>query len=129
MPSQPSPLQEPADFAGVLEDEAVPPVLVPLEGIRGKRKGKGDRKGRKKSAKSAGSNASPSAPTIQEEKNDVLESFPEAYQAVIKTLPTCLWPVSKKHGQHSYTVCLGGPYLHLFRFDGLIYTKWGFLDS
>ena len=81
MPSQPSPLQEPADFAGVLEDEAVPPVLVPLEGARGKRKGKGDRKGRKKSAKSAGSNASPSALTIQEEKSDVLESFPEAYQA------------------------------------------------
>ena len=88
---------------------------MPLEGGRSKRKGKGDRKGRKKSMKGTGSNASPSSSNIgPEEKNDVLKSFPEAYQAVIKSLPQCLWPSSKKHGQHSYTVCLGGPYLHAY---------------
>ena len=37
---------------------------------------------------------------------DVLASFEEGYQNLIKTLPPCAWPTNSKHGQHSYTVCL-----------------------
>ena len=37
---------------------------------------------------------------------EVLESFEEKYQDVLKTLPPVLWPSSTKHGAHSYTATL-----------------------
>lgn len=41
------------------------------------------------------------------EKSEILSSFLDAYHPLIQALPSCLWPASAKHGQHSYTVRLG----------------------
>lgn len=44
---------------------------------------------------------------VEPSKDSVLESFAVTYQALIKTLPVCMWPTSTKHGEHSYTVLPG----------------------
>ena len=37
---------------------------------------------------------------------EVLSSFSEQYQDIIKQFPPMLWPASSKHGEHSYTATL-----------------------
>ena len=82
--------------------------------VASKRKGKGKKdkgvkKNHKKTKGSGGSGPSSSSrPSMgSASKAEVLETFPEVYQGVIKSLPDCLCPTTTKHRQHSYTVFLG----------------------
>ena len=86
------------------------PVNMALDKTRKRRKSQ--RKGGKKTKKNTGKESpkSPEEPVEaieeppQESQADVLDSFKDVYQGVIKSLPVCFWPTSSKHGQHSYTV-------------------------
>jgi hypothetical protein len=101
--------QEPTGFSIEEEEEDVPPVCVPHEGGK-KRKGSKSGKSKKGKGKKAKTTSSPepaSSSSPVATRAAVLNTFPEAYKAVIQSLPTCLWPTSAKHGQHSYTVYLG----------------------
>ena len=49
---------------------------------------------------------SPGATQGSDRTLEVLESFEEMYRGLIKKLPLPLWPTSKRHGAHSYTVIL-----------------------
>ena len=84
-------------------------MSVPHEGgkkRKGSRMGKSKKvKGKKAKTTSSPEPASSSSPAAT--RAEVLNTFPETYKAVIKSLPTCLWPTASKHGQHSYTVYLG----------------------
>lgn len=85
------------------------PVSVPHEGgkkRKGSRMGK-SKKGKGKKAKTTSSPEPASSSSPAATRAEVLNTFPETYKAVIKSLPTCLWPTASKHGQHSYTVYLG----------------------
>ena len=117
-PTRPRCLQEPNGFGSALEGEEVEPVPVPVRSKRpGKGKGKKNNKGpgkvkkHHKKSKGHGGSSEPSSssrPTAgSATRAEVLGSFPEAYQGVIKSLPACLCPTTTKHGQHSYTVFLG----------------------
>ena len=95
--------QDPAGFSEAL-DGGVSPVNVAGNKKRRRVKGKGKRSKKAKTSKSKGSQ---DGLTVPESKADVLGSFPDMYQNIIKSLPVCLWPTSSKHGEHSYTVLLG----------------------
>lgn len=96
-------VEDPAGFDDADDDLQLVPVEVPATRKRRKQpKGKGPKKAK---AKGSAPDAEPSAPSSpHESRAQALVSFPESYQAIIKTLPVCLWPVSSKHGQHSYTM-------------------------
>lgn len=99
-------IEDPAGFDDADAHLELEPVEVPVCRKRSKApKGKGAKKAKAAKVKESSPDAEPSAPsTAHETRAEALNSFPEAYQAIIKTLPVCLWPVSSKHGQHSYTM-------------------------
>ena len=105
--------EDTTDFVEALDEADPQPVAV----VEDKGKGKGTGKKRKSSSsKKTSSSKKPkdsrpaevslSTPERALEREDVLATFGDAYQAIIKALPTCLWPQFRKHGEHSYTVFL-----------------------
>ena len=40
--------------------------------------------------------------------DEIIASFEDGYKPLLAQLPKELWPQSKQHGQHSYTVRLDG---------------------
>lgn len=119
--------EEPAGFnnAGQSEED-VEPVGVKAERSGVKRRKKNKNKGRKQPKVDHDEpNPSPSASSSRSPvttRADILASFPDSYQAIIKSLPVALWPCGVKHGQHSYTVWLGG-FIHV-RFMYLFVKVW-----
>lgn len=119
-------LQVPSGFGAAtkeLEEKAVPPVEVPMEPRKRKNKSKHNKKNKSKKARAMGPDSAPSgsgstpspsgsatppAPT----RDEIITTFPECYQGIIKMLPVCLWP-SVSRGQHSYTVRLVCIYIWL----------------
>ena len=113
------PTQDPAAFDEVDHTGSVSPVDVwhkkrgrghsTDELAPGAKKSK--KKVRRKAKKSKAKKGPPKTEQFEEEggssKNSVLETFCVPYQALIKTLPVCMWPTTAKHGEHSYTVWLG----------------------
>lgn len=96
-------LEEPTGFDVILDGEDVPPVDVKPEGKKRKKKAKATKKSQP-DKKSPPSSSSKSPVTT---RADILETFPDCYQGIIKKLPIYLWPCGTRHGQHSYTVRLG----------------------
>lgn len=97
------PVEDPAGFDLDGEEDAdLQPVEVAQK--RKKRKSKAKTPKSKKAKSEGGEPASGSTPEPAVSRDEAINSFPDSYQALIKTLPVCLWPVSTKHGQHSYTV-------------------------
>lgn len=116
-------LEDPAGFddAGKSEEE-IEPVGVKADRSGGKKRKKTKtRKNGKKHPKVGEDqpSASPSASSSRSPvttRADIMATFPDSYQAIIKTLPVALWPCGTKHGQHSYTVWLGGSIHVLFMY-------------
>ena len=85
-----------------------------------KRKGDGSGDTKKKKNKSGKTKVLPSTTTPLSpiaSKAEILTSFSQVYQGLIKTLPGDLWPTSVKHGEHSYTVFLGSTCFFLSNLD------------
>jgi hypothetical protein len=80
--------------------------VEPAHGSKSKkRKSKSKSKSRSKRAK-GGHDTSTEARAGSVDREQVLQSFDQKYQDVIKSLPHVLWPTSTKHGEHSYTATL-----------------------
>lgn len=82
-----------------------PVDVEPAHGSKSKkRKSKSKSKSRSKRAK-GGHDTSTEARAGSVDREQVLQSFDQKYQDVIKSLHV-LWPTSTKHGEHSYTATL-----------------------
>jgi len=84
---------------GNANDEVAPGAKKPKKKLR--------RKAKKSKAKKGSPKNEQGEEAVEPSKDSVLESFAVTYQALIKTLPVCMWPTSTKHGEHSYTVWMG----------------------
>ena len=85
-----------------------PVDVEPAHGSKSKKrksKSKSKSKSRSKRAK-GGHDTSTEARAGSVDREQVLQSFDQKYQDVIKSLPHVLWPTSTKHGEHSYTATL-----------------------
>ena len=71
----------------------------------------------KKPRSSAASSHGPKAEVEVIDKTEVVKTFGESYQHIIRALPVKLWPSNPKHGNHSYTVCFGLVKHHVTMFD------------
>ena len=116
-------LKDPDGFNEALA--ALDPSPVRVDEKREKRsKSKGSKKRKSKTSKAVKSKPpkedstksngkqprSPSAHSNRAEPDvgagDLLSTFTEAYQDIIRKLPMSLWPQAARHGNHSYTVFL-----------------------
>ena len=84
---------------GNANDEVAPGAKKPKKKLR--------RKAKKSKAKKGSPKNEQGEEAVEPSKDSVLESFAVTYQALIKTLPVCMWQTSTKHGEHSYTVLPG----------------------
>ncbi|CAL1174327.1 unnamed protein product [Cladocopium goreaui] len=101
--------EDPEAFKDALNEIKPEPVDVePAHGSKSKKrksKSKSKSKSRTKRAK-GGHDTSTEARAGSVDREQVLQSFDQKYQDVIKSLPHVLWPTSTKHGEHSYTATL-----------------------
>ena len=97
--------EDPEDYEEELETAQPEPIA--LESKKGKKRKASKDKANPKAAKPGRPPAGPLRGNGGSLEIDaILNSFLEAYRPVIRALPTCLWPSSDKHGEHSYTVYL-----------------------
>ena len=103
-------LQDPEKYEDQLAACDPPPVSVePTGKSKPKKRPSGSSKSTSKRRKSA-SKSQPRSPVAAEAGSEraleVLATFDEKYQDIIKQLPHVLWPSATKHGEHSYTANL-----------------------
>lgn len=107
--------EDPAGYQAEIDEADPEPVNVEHKKRTKKRKSSSSKPSGSKKAKAKPARP-PAGPLRSERTLDVeivLESFSEAYRAIIRALPTCLWPSSDKHGEHSYTVFLAFVLMYL----------------
>lgn len=100
-------VEEPAGFhIEANEEDDLKPVEVAHRPKKRKTKNTTpkNKKAKTEAKNKGGEPASGSSPEPRVSREEAIKTFPDSYQALIKTLPVCLWPVCMKHGQHSYTV-------------------------
>ena len=118
--------KDPRGFEDALANLDPPPVSVDERRERGtKKKSKRKSKSKAKSSRSKSEESkkrktnrskrsrSRSEPCHSDEaeppvvdKAELVKTFGESYQHLIKALPIALWPQAERHGNHSYTVNL-----------------------
>lgn len=116
--------KDPEGFDMALVALDPPPVKVDEKQDRGSKSSKKKRKSSssKRSKRSRSRKASkpksskPRSPSCRStaaepepaavDKGEIIKSFGEAYQHLIRALPVSLWPQSERHGSHSYAVNL-----------------------